>query len=297
MLLHQLLLIPLMCVFIFVFTVVSAEASLRERYFASAQGKFAPQSEEVLQIASGLFFQLLTGDRPAVDSAEWKACGMRAYTLTNKQRELVVVEELEGNHTGRGFYVFSVDSKSRVGLMMPHRYFDKDSGKIGFEIFSRGDFRFAAWNTTHRYGGPGRSKAQRDHSGDLAHAPRSFFTALTRAYARALPKGLLIQLHGFTDKIKRRGDNGVDAIMSAGGPATPVVRNILNCFKAAFGRSILLYPDETPLLGAATNISGKILRHMNHQGFVHIELGAGLRKRLLEDAEAQDSMVRCLTNE
>jgi hypothetical protein len=47
-------------------------------------------------------------------------------------------------------------------------------------------------------------------------------------------------------------------------------------------------------LGGTTNVQGQLLRSLNHDGFVHIEMSKAMRKELLDNADTRKLLLNCL---
>ncbi|MGB5684834.1 MAG: hypothetical protein WBM35_03415, partial [Candidatus Electrothrix sp.] len=164
--------------------------------------------------------------------------------------------------------------------------------EIGAAFFEEGNFRCAAFNTAQRWVKHNNQRIQQD----LAREPSSYFTAFTRAFARYAPQGKFIQLHGFSQK-KRKSTAGrkADVILSSGSRDTQQnVRLLSSCLGQALGITALTYPDQVHELGGTRNISGKILRSIDHPGFLHLEMSHPIRKRLHKEILARKKLLQCI---
>jgi hypothetical protein len=176
--------------------------------------------------------------------------------------------------------------------MVPHGMKDYKTGRIGLRLFQEGGFSAGAWNTAPRYRKGGGARTD----WDLAHLEDTFFTAFTRAFARARPAGRLIQVHGFAaEKRDTEAGASADLIVSPGGHALPPgFLALARCLEGSLALAVRVYPLEVRELGGTTNVSGRILRSLGHDGFVHLELAYPVRKRLLRDAPLRRDLIRCL---
>lgn len=279
--------------------VVAAENLPQMLEVASRDGAYiAPAAREVAQ-AEALFLRCLqqsAGEKAQCGDATaqqgWRQLGFEAVEARHGGRSLWVIREAGKGRQGRGFFAFFPDSVSTTALQAPHSFKDENTREILLHLLAEGDFRAAAWNTVPR-------AYERDGvkvDADMAHLQDTYFMAFSRAYARRYGTGRLVQLHGFAQE-KRRSESGASAemVVSAGSRTpTPAVLETGRCLKRAGLGEARIYPDEIRELGATTNRIGSALRALGHQGFIHIELSAPSRQRLLNEQAARGSLLRCL---
>lgn len=269
------------------------QSGLRDLYRESLGAeRFVLPDPASLEQANRLFLELLQTDGPVPESLEHdgEALGFEVIQRGREADRLLVLREGR-DKSGRGFYVFRRGGRP-AALMIPHGMKDYKTGKIGLQLFLEGDFTAGAWNTAPRY-----RKGERDRTDwDLAHLEGTYFTAFTRAFARAQPVGRLVQIHGFAAE-KRDTEAGASAelIASSGSPLpSPGFLALIRCLKASLDLEVRVYPLDVRELGGTTNASGRILRSLGHAGFVHLEFAYPVRKRLLQDAPLRENLIRCL---
>ncbi|MEW6350997.1 MAG: hypothetical protein AB1646_18215 [Thermodesulfobacteriota bacterium] len=263
---------------------------LGELYKSSKGGVLHTVSPQELAKAEDLFLRALRGETGDGIAGDWKDLGYRMIDVDRKGRRFVVLIEEQTRQHGRGIYVFQPEAKGHIGLFMPHRFTDELTGPIGLSMMREHSFPVAAWNTVPRKG--------RGESWDFGKLPDTYFVALTKAFAKAYPKGYHVQLHGF-DREKRKSDAGAGSDVILSGGALSARKEILvlqACLKKeGFGR-VKVYPTDIRELGGTRNISGITLRSMGHHGFVHMEVSLDLRRRLKDEAEYRAALARCLSD-
>ena len=274
-----------------------AGQSLQSYYVQSRCEHFGSvQSSELMQ-ARKVFTSSLRADN--LDSPElaaaWHALGFEWVHLARPEGDFWIASELNNSCRGRGFYAFSSDKRRHSVLQAPHRYMDRDTGTIALKLANTNSFRAIAWNTA-----PRRIESEQGlQDADLAHRWDSYFVAFTEAFASVLPRGRLIQLHGFAAKKRKTAEAvGANIIVSAGSHwPTAEVRRVSTCLSAEFPSSVRLFPRDISELGATRNMQGRLLRGLGHNGFVHVELSDSLRNELGDDAESLQRLCYCFTEE
>jgi hypothetical protein len=269
--------------------------TVKELFSVSKGGHFKEPAPAETDRAEELFLRALRGDRSPGLAEAWKRLGFRMMNATQDGKNYLVLVEQEDLKIGRGFFVFSQAPGPSIGLFMPHRFSDEHTGPIGLSLTLEGSFPVSAWNTL-----PRRSKGlEKNLVWDLAKLQPTYFSALTKAFARAFPEGFHIQIHGF-ETTKRRTESGEnsDGIIS-GGDSNPrrEIFGLRECIEEKGLGRFRVYPSETRELGATKNVSGKILREMNNRGFVHIEMNLDLRERLKNDKDLRRSLLECLSRQ
>ncbi len=269
-------------------------------------GAFQTPTDAELTRSRKLFYRLFKGDDSTAVFEQWADSGFdhRQYTL-NDQHYICLFEK-DTQKTGRGFYLFSKDPSARNVLMIPHGFYDLYTRQIGFALAGEGHFAAIVWNTVHRHGEKkraGRSSGYRHLSEqadtwDMARLSRSYFTAFSHALATAMPRGHLIQLHGFSQKKRdTRAGRDSDVIISNGTDSlSEALKNFSNCLKRRMPAMVRQYPEEVRELGGTQNTIGALLRDSGHRGFVHIEMSYPLRLQLKDDAALRQSFLQCMTD-
>ncbi len=260
---------------------------------AQRGGEYTVPSSRDVSEAEELFTRLLNRERPETLLDEWLKLGFILEKVLFKEKRYWVLHERPDQKLGRGLYIFSPDSNSKSLLMAPHGQKDVGTGYITFRIFQDNDFAAAAFNTVPRY--------RDDTDGvrleyDLGKLPNSYFAALSRAFATTFPHGKVLQLHGFAVD-KRSSSEGAEAGLILSGGTETVRQDILvlqECLQQLFSEKVLVYPRDVRELGGTTNITGKILRHAGHNGFVHVEMNREIRDRLRKNRSLRQPFGSCL---
>ena len=270
----------------------SAGELAAELQAASRGGRYVQPGQAELLEAERLFEELLRGE-PRLDLPQaWARLGFRLERVELHGQVFQVLHEDAMRRQGRGFYLFRSDSVSATVLQAPHSFKDEGTRQIVLDLFLAEPRRAAAWNTVPRH----YAEAGQEVDADLAHLEASYFTAFARAFARVLPAGHLIQVHGFSDDKRRTwGGRGADAVVSSG-TAIPgrTVSTLSACLRAGLIPGSRIYPVEVRELGATTNAVGAALRAAGHDGFVHVELDRQRREMLLRDAASLVRLSQCL---
>ncbi|SEK44463.1 hypothetical protein [Halomonas daqiaonensis] len=257
---------------------------------ARSEDYTVPETHHIVQAQEGFRHWLAADDR--LEAARGVAIsgveipGFEPVALS--QPGVVVLTEKEDERRGRGFFAARTHGGAPLLIQAPHQYYDLRTGSIARQLFLESDAMAAAWNTTHRYHG--------DDS-DLVHIPDSYLHALSRAFAEVHPEGRILQLHGFSRaKRKSRAGREADAILSDGSRKPPkALARLADCLSKRLDIRALLYPRDVRELGATTNTLAADLRNRGFEGFVHLELDSDLRKRLVGDVDARNTLIQCVT--
>jgi hypothetical protein len=248
---------------------------------SSDKGSLQTVSQAEMDRMEKLFTLMFQGNVNATVRTEWQELGFTMVDAVCAGVPCVVLAESKGQKRGRGFYLFSRDQAGPV-IMMPHRYYDLDTGKIGMDMFATGLCRAAAWNTVHRYAFERQNKGD---PSDLADNVTSPFAAFTRSFARVHPQKLLVQVHGFSHTgRKTRAGREAGIILSGGGRVPVWLVPLGRDLKRYLDVDVRIYPLDVNELGGTTNVSGRILSGLGHSGFVHLEMERTLRSRLKDEA-------------
>lgn len=185
---------------------------------------------------------------------------------------------------GWGAYTFRRGPLAReVVLQAPHTFHDQLTGELALDLFREGDFRALFFNTTHRY----TAGREEPSPSDPAHNDNHPFQAIT-AGLEIVVSVRVLQIHGFGQE---PGREGVDVILSAGdgagsGPFVAELAQVLRPFLPT-----RTFPEEVDQLGGTTNVQGLLVRGWPGAQFVHVELSAEARRRLLADAELRARLI------
>lgn len=273
-----------------------AEPKLEEAFLALSkslqtarqQQRFQLPTSGELLVAKSLFERILSGEDGPTMAQAWQNLG---FEWVNWQG-LRLLRESPGRQEGKGFFLFRPEPADAILMQIPHGETDERTGEIGIRLALEGRARVVAWNTVPRtFTSDGGSI-----NADLAHLEQSLFTALVEAFAMGKPQGAVVQFHGFAQE-KRRSTAGKQAelIVSAGHP-TPGIwhEQVATCMGRNGVVGTKLYSREVNELGGETNSSGKLLRRLGMQGFLHLEMSRPLRDRLATDGALRAVFYRCL---
>ncbi|MEO5331498.1 MAG: hypothetical protein H7839_05695 [Magnetococcus sp. YQC-5] len=264
--------------------------ALSESWQAARQNRRfqVPDTKELL-MAKSLFERVLAGEKGATMAQEWQKLGFEWVDWHG----LHLLRESPARNEGRGFFLFRPEPADEVLIQIPHGETDERTGELGIRLALEGNARAVAWNTVPRRVS---SFGSGSINADLAHLEQSLFIALTEAFTRRMPQGLVVQLHGFSQE-KRRSTAGMqaDLIVSAGHSA-PGFRyeQMVACMRRNGVVGTKLYPREINELGGETNSIGKRMRALGMQGFLHLEMSRSLRDRLAVERALRAAFYQCL---
>ncbi len=268
-------------------------ASLKSIYLTSAKGgTFQLPTSDEIQVAENLFGEILRKKSLNLLKKDWKALNFSISRIWIQEKPYLVLREMKQYKSGRGFFLFSENLNKASLLMIPHRFKDEGTGRIGLHLAQEGIFQIYAWNTVPRY----HTKDSVRINHDLAKLSNSYFAALTKAFTLTYPGGRIIQLHGFSQN-NRKTEQGrrADMILSAGSSFIPgYISKLQHCFQKNIRPNVFIYPEEVRELGGTKNISGKIMRSSGRRGFIHLELNRPLREELLKNDILLNSFQLCL---
>lgn len=254
---------------------------------------YRPATQGELQQAQVAFAALLAdpGTVSRAAAERWAKLGFSVTEVSAAGVTWTVVREPPGRCRGQGLYLVRQGAAADLLLQIPHGYSDLHTDDIAAGLLQT-PLRAIAFNTVPRH----FSRHGKQSDSDFAHAADNLFAPLTRAFARAWPTGRVVQLHGF-DPEKRDTAAGRSAavIVSAGsaGP-TPSSTAVAACLQALLRDPVRLYPRDVRELGATTNLQGRQLRELAHNGFVHVELSRALREHLRKAESSRAGFAACL---
>ncbi len=267
--------------------------SLEDRLKEAATGKrFRRPGPEELNAAETLFGRIFDGASGQSLFAAWARLGFDLLrTAVSGKPALLLVEE-PTRREGRGFYLFRPKDSLPLALQVPHGFKDLDTDEIGLALAAEIPFAAVAWNTVPRYSD--RNGARVDS--DLAHLPRSYFTAFARAFAGRYPSSHLIQIHGYADANRKTPPGRSFDLILSSGTRTPgaVLVRMDRCIEERLSRPVALYPIEVKELGGTTNTIGRTLREIGYSGFIHIEMDRSVRLKMRDDPLFRDRFSGCL---
>ncbi len=286
---------------------------------------FAPTTIAERETLARLVPRLLEGARAATppDPLAWQEDAARAGLVIERWQvdgqAYWALLELPEQPRGAGAYIFRVapadaaaDAAAEILLEAPHNYFDERTGQLGAQLFffpppgARPRAFFT--NTIHRYqSAPGKKLKQKNSPADVAHNPEHGYSTATEAFARALGgRVLVIQLHGFAgqpgagedDEESAATPTEISMVVSAGDKqaSSPRSAALAAALARAFGTGVKRYPEDVKVLGATTNVQGRLLRSVQGAEFVHIEMSAELRKSFTSDAAQRARLGTILFN-
>jgi hypothetical protein len=260
----------------------------------STAGTYTEPRKEELAVAEKVFAGLFSAKRNLKEISDLaREIRFELTSFNEGGEELLALREMESDRRGRGMYVFRTENPIPLAIEAPHSDDDLHTGLLAELCFLETRAAATAWNTVRR---DQPFDAGTKAEADLAHLPDSVFVAFTRAFAAAYPKGVLLQLHGFS-KTERKSAAGsqADAILSGGteSPAAWIV-DAAACLKERCGGVFSVYPRDVKELGATTNSEMKALRKVGHAGFLHVEMCLELRRRLKSSVELRKAFWRCL---
>ncbi|MBE5074385.1 hypothetical protein IM511_08695 [Erythrobacteraceae bacterium E2-1 Yellow Sea] len=205
----------------------------------------------------------------------------------------VLLQEPADICVGRGAYLLRAgDALMPLAITAPHRGADRHTGTLAAQFFLEGNVVAAGWNSAPRH--------DHDLCGnaiDLARQDQHPFTGFALSFAARYPAGRVVQLHGFDGGSRAHVVAGDAAAIISNGTNDPseAVLDLADCLTTLFApRPALLYPYETQELGGTQNAQGRAMRAAGFAGFVHIELAADIRARLVQDAELRARFGQCL---
>ena len=254
---------------------------------------YSPATAQQLQRAEAGFVNLL--EDPAAVAGDtvqaWKALGFGVTQLTAGDANWLVLREVPGFCTGQGLYLIRQGVAAGRLLPVPHGYLDTHTADIAAGLL-QAPVRAIAFNTVPRH----YTQHGMQIDADLAHREDNLFAALTRAFARVYPAGRLVQLHGFNPAKRKTAAGHSAAVIVSAGTAwpTPASTAVAACLQSLLNDPVRLYPRDVQELGATTNLQGRLLRGLAHNGFVHVELSRTLRERLRSEAPLRADFAACL---
>ena len=274
-------------------------SALFKHYLDSRKnGFFKEPSKDDIEKAYILFCYLFKNHRLSEEiKDEWSKLGMIAEEIKCGNRNFAVVYEKEDRKEGRGFFMFSENPYcGKIAIEAPHRFCDRKTGRIAYQLMFTGYYTAGAWNTVNRY----QTNNNVESSSDMAHNPNTFFNSYTRAFLNTMPlNSVMIQLHGFYAK-KHIYKNSYPSVVLSEGTNKPTHNFMLyaDIIKKVLHTKVFIYPDDNlELLSAKRNISAETFKnHSRGQIFIHFEMSNDIRKLLLKDKELRYKLSEKLSS-
>lgn len=208
---------------------------------------------------------------------------------------------VEKRRRGAGAYLFRVGPALPILLQAPHADHDQGTGELALALFLAPPLgaapRAVFLSTAHRYVDAQGRKGRNNNLADVCHNPVHLFQVATEAAATFQPTLAVIQLHGFGETDGEAEPRSMDIVVSAGrkSGSTETSRRVADALRRTLGDGVHRYPEDVKTLGATTNVQGRMLRSLfPHARFVHLELSATLRRRLLKSKSAQRAFGKAL---
>lgn len=189
------------------------------------------------------------------------------------------VREQAAARRGWGAYVFRASPSRPLLIQAPHADSDLGTGTIALALYRQSSAWALALNSTAR-----TTAAQADQ----AHAGTGPFMLLTDAALTLDASTVLVQVHGFGSQTARRFDLADDSVVLSNGTTDPdqALRQLAACLVAA-GFDARLFPGQARYPGGTGNSVGRRMRERAAGRFVHLELGAALRRQLAQPARLE----------
>ncbi len=273
---------------------LNKSSSIKSVWKEKRASHYQNYSSKNLKLAESIFEQLLLNQ-----TTEKLRQKLRSLNLTLIETgEFLLISEAQPPYTGQGLYVIRASSAgtpvSPVLLQAPHGYYDLKTGSIAIKIMQENAIRALAVNTVHRrirY--VDKARHTDNKNADMAHLSESLLMAFSRAFAKVVDNGRIIQLHGFNAD-KRPQTRQLDMIISNG---TSVVSQQLisqkDCIDRALSTSSKIYSLDISILGGEKNRIGQAVRKQDFSGFNHIEMSLPLRKKLNRSARQRRAFSQC----
>ena len=264
------------------------DSELYTLYRNSAGGHYNIQNEDELSKVQELFVKMFSDCDINDVKEDWDKLGMNIKEIRQGKRIFQVVFEKADKKCGRGFYVFAKSKFTRnIALEMPHRFFDKGTGLIGYRLMLTGYYVAGSWNSVFRYQTPNYIP----YTSDMAHnSGHSYFSAFTNAFCKSMPnESMLIQLHGYTTNNKENGKVKNSKIVLSEATNKPSKKFLYYAerLRKRMPNPLYIYPEVKNIeeLAALNNASALTLRkhRMKKFIFMHVEMNQEIRKDMLED--------------
>ena len=273
----------------------------------SARARVVYPNAQELAVAEKLFVRLFAGESGPDLRRQWSELGFELTGTRTEGAPLLVLQEFgEGaaqtNFSGKGFFVFAMDSESKTVLQVPPSFHDEETEVIALELMAKGNIRAAAWNTA-----PEKMPV---HPAILpesfAPSAEDYMLAFTRALMLVEPDKRVVQLHSFDQKkMYSPSASHADIILSGyGEQPNRAVGWLGRCLKKELDYTIRTFPFEVQEMGAATkmagasyNAVGELMSAVGSQGFLHISMGGVFRQELRAYPDVPKKLFACLNQQ
>jgi hypothetical protein len=252
---------------------------IAEQRSSSARSYVAPTEAEQAAYTAWIAAAAVAAARATTPPA----AAPRGFALRLVGTSTWLLAEDAGTRRGGALVLLRTGAARPLVIEAPHTFFDEGTLEIARAAFDRLAARALVINTMPRSAkDTPQARSEDAQSGespsDVAHAKYSFFSGAHAALADAEPASATLQLHGFRDE--RVGLAQV--VVSAAGTradAQAVARALRSALPP---ESVLVYPNDIRDLGGTRNAQAVLSRGLG-TAFLHLELSASLRSRLLED--------------
>jgi hypothetical protein len=262
---------------------------------AQAGGTYLPPGQEELNRAKDLFRQtfIFSGESLEALQKAWAELHFEIREIREGESDFLILSENRSHKTGRGFYLFPrLKPQQEMLLQLPHSFKDLHTGTIGLQLALEGTFTGVGWNTVPRY----FTKNGRRVDADFSDLFDTYFAAFTTAFAQQYADGYVVQLHGYAQS-KRTSPVGSrsDMILSTGVQIPALwLKEMDACLEQQFPAVISTYPLEVKELGATKTSIGIILRQIEHDGFLHVEMSKPMRLIMRDKPSYRGKFLNCL---
>ncbi len=236
-------------------------------------------------------------ERWAVGAA---SVGFELFALESAASRLVVLREAQDARRGGGIYALRAVIRGRpLVLQAPHAFHDVGTGDLAREAFEATGAAALTLNTVHRHLGAREGAPSSGSPADVAHVPMSHFQGATRGLARALPRAVFCQIHGYS-AARHPELSGIDLVASRGeasAVADPAFDRLVDRLERLAGKGRVAVYGRDPRadrLGATRNVQGRFLNAYSDDAFYHLELSAGLRERLGQEPALRAEFIAAL---
>lgn len=250
-----------------------AERWMRRGYSASYR---APDEGERARL-----FGAFAGTLQTRDPMAWGALGYEDAAFEGS----LAVREAGVPTRGWGAYAFRASDSRALLLQAPHSDSDKGTGTIALALYEHTGARALGLNSAHRT----------LPDSDQANAADTPFLLFTEAALRKSPDTLVLQVHGFGAATARRHGLSDATLVASNATREPDagLLEFADCARAS-GIDARVFPIEAPYPGGTRNAVAGLVRRYPRARFMHLEMGAALRRSLLHDRMQLEALAACL---
>ncbi len=241
------------------------------------------------------------GSDPLVARA--REAGFRLETWTHQGTKYLAMLEQRVARGQAGAFVLRIGPPPEGGfeliLQAPHSFFDRHSGVIALRAFldAGPDARALFVNTLHRHMQLNGADGNREHNpADACHNPEHLFSLASAAIMKAFDSAVVLQVHGFGKQ--RTIANAPEAVVVVSSGNADGSSDLSTALATKIGSelrvSVARFPEDTPSLGATKNVQGQAALQRPGTDFVHLELSAALRERIMAEDQLQAGLGRAV---